>query len=306
LQKPKKRKRRINQYLDNPPDAVFERSVTIRIYGKPVQWRHTFKQSMIEDNWFGVNGELSAFKVLFNPPSFIIKSNYPRLQPLLYDLGIPEDPTAIYYSWFLRGGDYSKAKGEAHRRAQGFTVECFGKLLNSGFGQDLERQLFQRSEQRVWSDSIIEDVGVWRTRVYRESIADLDICAARPMSPPTPEFPYLESKWDQCRNLEVLRMGGFESYAGCFTTLKEFYKRTANILMKSPVRFGRHPLDPMEFYETVVRACHEIWIEEGEKPGQAKVALKLNISDEVFDKRWGKTFARWADIPPPPNLSKRR
>ena len=286
----------------NNADTEFKRSVTVWVDGNPVQWRHTFKQSMIDDNWFSVNGELGAFKVLFNPPSFLIKSNYPGLQPLLYGLGIPEDPTAVYYSWFLRGGDYSKAKGEAHRRAQDFTVECFGKLLNSGFGQDFDRRLFQSPERHVWGDSMVEDVGVWRTRVYQKSIADLDICAARPMSPQSPEFPYLESTWDQSSDREVLRMGGFELDVGRFSILREFHMRAANILTKSPVIWGRTPIDRNRFRDMAIEIHNRLWIETGEKPTQDRVALEMGLNPHTFKSRWAKTDGDWDTIPKPTRL----
>lgn len=302
MQKSNNANRQINPYLNNPLDAEFKRSVTVWVDGKPVPWRHTFEQSMIDDNWFSVNGQTSAFKLLFNPPSFIIKSNYPGLQPLLYDVGIPEDPTAIYYSWFLRGGDYSEAKGQAHRRAQDFTVECFGKLLNAGFGQDLDRQRFERSERHVWSDSMIEDVGVWRTRVYQKSIADIDICAARPMSPRSPEFPYLESTWDQSSDREVLRMGGLEPYVGCFTSLKEFHKRAANILTKSPVKCGRTPIDRNRFRDMAIEIHNRLWIETGEKPNQDRVALEMGLNPHTFKSRWANTDGDWDNVPKPTRL----
>ena len=299
MKNPSERNSQINPYSNNPPGVVFRRSVPIRVNGKTVLWRHTYDPALLEGSWFAVNGHTSVLKLLFDPPSFIILSNHPGLRPVLYDLGIPEDPTAIYYSWFLRGGDYSKAKGAAHKRAQRFTVECFGKLLDTGFGKDLDRQLFERSNRPVWSDKLIEDVGVWRTRVYQQSVADLGICAAHPMSAWSPEFPYLESKWDQSRDQEVLQMGGCESYAGCFSDLKEFFKRTANILTKSPVRFGRTPIDREEFREMAVEIHNRLWIETGEKPSRERVALEMGLNPNTFISRWGNTGGDWDRITKP-------
>jgi len=257
------------------------------------------------ERWFEVDGCVSVFQTPVEPPRFIILSNYPALRQVLSDLGVPENPRTIYYSCFVSGGDYANATGEAYKKSQLFTVELFGRFLNSTFGEDIERELPIWRRPMFWNDATGEEIAIWRTRVYSQPLADLDLRPSQPMSPYVPCFPYLETRWHPDRDRKAFLLGGLEGFTGGFSLLRKFFRRASSILDGSPARFGRPPLDPMEFYKTVVRACHELWIEDGEKPGQARVALRLNISDEVFDKRWAKTNRRWADIPPPSDLPKR-
>ena len=294
MQKSKKQEPQNDPYLNHYRDEEFERSAWLCINGESVPWDVFYKLANID--WFSVNGEIGTIRFLIDPPSFLITSHYPSVRPLLYDLGILEDPTALYYSWFLRGGDYSKAKGEAHRRAQDFTVECFGKFLNSGFGQDFDRELFQRPGRRVWSDSRAEGVGVWRTRVYQKSIEDLGICAARPMTPRFPEFPYLESTWDEESDREVLRMGGFEEDVGRSAINMEFLVRAANILTKSPVKWGRTRIDRNRFRDAAIEIHNRLWIETGEKPNRDRVALVMGLNPFTFNSRWANTDGDWDNI----------
>src|ERR1041385_2672958 len=134
----------------------------------------TLRGPLAAERWFEVDGCVSVFQTPVEPPRFVILSNYPGLGQVLSDLSISENPRTIYYSCFLRGGDYAEATGEGYKKAQLFTVELFGRFLNSTLGEDIERELPMWRRPMFWSDSTGGKIAIWRTRVYSQPLADLD------------------------------------------------------------------------------------------------------------------------------------
>lgn len=251
------------------------------------------------ESWVAADGRVAVYQIPVEQPRFIILSNYPLLRQVLWDLGMPNVPQAIYYSCFLGGGDYTNTTGETYRKSQLFTVELFGRFLDSVVPEDVERELPKRWQPNFWNDSTCEDVAIWRTRVYSQPLTRLRLAPPQPMSPYSPSFPYLERRWVPARDRDVLLLGGLEGFSGGFSLLNKFYQRASSILYGAPARWGRVPMDATEFYKVVVRVHNKLWIRDGIKPGQKQVALEMGLNLNTFRSRWKKTEANWDDIPGP-------
>jgi len=263
-----------------------------------------FGKRFARDRWFTVEGRASVYQLRDKPPAFVFLKSYPQLPPILPDLGYPENFSAIFYSTFLRGGDYAGAKGKAYDESQRFTVELFGAFLDPL--APFDEQMFQKRGYRlpvIWSESN-ESVVVLRTRVYLLDPTELLISPTKPISESTPWFPYLESRWNLRGDFVLL--GGLDVARHSSSMLKQFYDHARNILNKEPIKYGRPEMNVLKFYEDTLRVHHRLWIRDGSPPGRKQVALEMGLALPTFNSRWKKTEARWEGIPPPLELMKTR
>lgn len=250
---------------------------------------------------FVVKDRISVYQRRLQPPTFLVLENHPGAIKVLIDLDLAYNPGEIYYSCFVGGGDYVGAVEEAHEKCQRFTVELFGKLLRSKDPELLHHD--RHFPPELWTESSWELIHVWRKRVYVQPLATLDICPAQPVSPHSPSFPYLESRWHPDRETSLL-LGGVEGYKHGFRLLERFYDRAFRVLTKSPFKSGRPKgsglySDPYEFWLEVVRVHTRLWIKNGRKPTQPEVAIEMGMALPTFKDNWARTRALWSELPRP-------
>lgn len=244
----------------------------------------------------------SVYQLHVEPPTFIILESYPELPPILSELWFTDKPNAVYFSTFLRGGDYAGAKGKAYKESQHFTVELLG--VYSDPPTPIQERWAQEQGYRqpdIWSDSD-QTISVLRTRVYLENPTSLLISTYKPMSEQMPWFPYLESRWISRFENNFVLLGGLGRSRYSFSMLKEFYDHAISILHRDPIKYGRPEMDTLKFYEDALRIHHRLWIRDGSPPGMKQVALEIGLTDGTFKSKWKKTGAVWTRIPPPLEL----
>jgi len=269
------------------------------------QLKHAFKERFARERFFGDGAISHVYQRRLAPPCFMIFPSFPQVRRVLSDLNLPNDRRAIYYSAFQSAGDYLGVTGKTYTKCQRFTVELFGVRLSPAYTKKYAPQYNIFSPATFWSESSSEVIQVWRTRVYSHPPADIGISSSQPMSPYSPSFPYLESRWHPDRDKTALLLGGLGGYKYAFSELDKFYARAFSILSKTPIKEGRPKgsglfSTRLEFWKRAVKIHNELWIKNGTKPSQGEVAWVMNkMSVNTFKDLWSHTDGYWADIPPP-------
>lgn len=225
------------------------------------------------------------------PPAFYIHPSFEGVRQTVKDLGMPHGLDASYYLRYFNGAEFIDYHKRSFLKFKKYAVEAFGIRIKLPSDDDIFKLDMQPLPDAAnykyppiyWYEGSFLLVQIWRLRVFKCPLAEIQVPISNPLTPNTPPVVKFEWRWHPRNDPLKLMYGPHYLFPRDPPKPLSFFKDCCRIVGDGrALGRPREFTDPDFFVQVVTDAYRRLRKPDQKPPSRGLVAVELEIDRKTF------------------------